>query len=326
MGIIYNGPGATNNLSDPFNNYNGKIGIEISGHSSQMFPMKSYGLELRDTAGNSVDKSILGMPKESDWVMYAPYTDKTLMRNFLAYTLARQTGNWAAHCQFVEVVLNGNYIGVYVLMEKIKRNANRVNIAKMDETNITGDEVTGGYIFSLDKDPNAWISKFPPPSNSQTNVHYSYVYPKPEDIVAEQKIYIKSYVDSFEKALDAANFSDTINGYSKFVDVISFMDYFFVNEVSRNVDGYRLSSYFYKDRNSKNSKIIAGPVWDYDLAFRNADYCNGSDVDGWAFNFNRVCPGDGAGLVPFWWNSFMKDTAYTSQLRCRWKTFRETTD
>ena len=166
MGIIYNGPGVRNNLTDPFNNYNGKVGIETRGHSSQMFPMKAYGFELRDTAGNSVNKSILGMPKESDWILYAPYTDKTLMRNFLAYTLSRQMGHWAAHCQFVEVVLNGDYIGVYVLMEKIKRNANRVNIVKMDNTIISGDEVTGGYIFSLDKDPNAWISRFPPPYSS----------------------------------------------------------------------------------------------------------------------------------------------------------------
>lgn len=324
MGIIYNGPGARNNLSDSFNEYGGKIGIETRGHSSQMFPMKSYGVELRDTAGKSINKSIFGMPKESDWVLYAPYTDKTLMRNFLAYTLSLQMGHWAAHCQFVEVVLNGQYIGVYVFMEKIKRNAGRVNIAKLDKTSIDGDGVTGGYIFSLDKDPNAWISSFPPPNNSQMIVHYSYVYPKPEDIVPEQKAYIKSWVDSFETSLAAGNYYDTINGYKKFIDVNSFMDYFFINEISRNVDGYRLSSFFYKDKNSFNSKIVAGPVWDYDLAFRNADYCNGSNVDGWAFDFNRICPNDIAGLVPFWWSGFMRDTLYKSQLRCRWKEFRQT--
>jgi hypothetical protein len=83
-----------------------------------MFPMKSYGFECRDINGKSVDKSILGMPKESDWVLYAPYTDKTLMRNFLAYAIAREMGGWAARTQFVEVVLNGEYVGVYVLMEK----------------------------------------------------------------------------------------------------------------------------------------------------------------------------------------------------------------
>ena len=92
MGVIYNGPGIRNNVSDPQNNYNGKIGIETRGHSSQMFPMKSYGLELHDNDGNSIDASILGMPEESDWILYAPYTDKTLMRNVLAYTLSAQLG------------------------------------------------------------------------------------------------------------------------------------------------------------------------------------------------------------------------------------------
>ena len=102
--------------------------------------------------------------------------------------------------------------------------------------------------------------------------------PKPEDIVPEQDAYIKSYVDSFETALACREFYRyDQSAIGKFIDVNSFMDYFYVNEVSRNVDGYRLSSFFYKDRNSKNSKIIAGPVWDYDLAFRNADYCSGSE-------------------------------------------------
>jgi CotH kinase protein/Secretion system C-terminal sorting domain len=90
------------------------------------------------------------------------------------------------------------------------------------------------------------------------------------------------------------------------------------------VDGYRLSTYMYKDRASKGGKIIAGPVWDYDLAFRNADYCAGSNTSGWAYEFNLVCPADGAGLIPFWWNRFLQnDTAFQATLRCRWKQLRQ---
>jgi len=324
MGIIYNGPGVRNNLTDSFNNYNGAVGIELHGHSSQMFPMKSYGLELRDASGNSQDKSILGMPKESDWILYAPYTDKTLMRNFLAYTISREMGRWAARCQFVEVVINNDYKGVYILMEKIKRNSNRVNVAKMAVTDTTGDAVTGGYIFSLDKDPDGWFSSYAPPGSLTASFRqFTYVFPKAENIVPAQKANIKSYVDSFETALYSPSFQDPASGVRKFADIPSFIDYFIVNEVSRNVDGYRLSSYFYKDRNSKNRKIFAGPVWDYDLAFRNADYCNGSEIMGWAYQFNYVCPGDQAGLVPFWWDRFMSDTAFKSSLRCRWKELRQ---
>lgn len=325
LGIIYNGSGVRNNLIDPFNNYNGKIGIELHGHSSLMFPMKSYGIELRDASDNSQDKSILGMPKESDWILYAPYTDKTLMRNFLAYTMSREMGRWAAHCQFVEVVLNNDYQGIYVLMEKIKRNSNRVSVSKIANTDTTGDAVTGGYIFSLDKDPDGWFSSYPSPGSATVSYRqFSYVYPKLENIVQAQKDYIKSYVDSFEAALASPVFQDPVNGVRKFADIPSFIDYFIVNELSRNVDAYRLSAYFYKDRNSKNPKIFAGPVWDYDLAFRNANYCNGSDITGWAYLFNNICADDPAGLVPFWWNQFMNDTAFKNSLRCRWKQLRQT--
>ncbi len=326
MGIIYNGEGNRNQITDPFNHYNGKIGIEIRGQSSQMFPMKSYSLELWDNNADGVDKSLFGLPKESDWVLYAPYTDKTLMRNFLAYTLSRNLGHWSANCRFVEVVLNGKYVGIYVFMEKIKRNKGRVNIPKMEKTDESGDAVTGGYIFSLDKEPNGWFSQYTPPySTGNQRPQFSYIYPKPEYINNAQKAYIKSYVDSFENVLKSNQFQDPLNGVRNFADLNSFMDYFIVNEVGRNVDGYRLSSFFYKDRNSINRKIVAGPVWDYDLAFRNADYCNGNLTSGWAYDFNTVCPGDGAGLIPFWWYRLMEDTAYTASLRCRWNDLRSTT-
>jgi hypothetical protein len=323
LGIIFNGEGVRNNMTDPLNHYNGKIGIEIRGQSSQMFPMKSYSIELRDALGSSQDKSLFGMPKEADWVLYAPYTDKTLMRNFLAYTLSNELGRWAAHCHFVEVVINGDYKGIYVFMERIKRGSGRVNITKMATTDIAGDAVTGGYIFNLDKEPNGWFSSYGTPNSSnQSKRQFSYVYPKPENIVEAQKTYLKSYVDSFENVLAGINYQDKINGVRKFADISSFIDYFIVNEVSRNVDAYRLSTFFYKDRNSKNSKIFAGPVWDYDLAFRNADYCEGSNTSGWAYQFNYVCPDDGAGLIPFWWNKFLNDTAFKNDLRCRWKQLR----
>lgn len=324
MGIIYNGAGARNTIGDPFNEYNGRIAIEIRGQSSQMFPMKSYSVDLKKASGSSLDAPLLGMPKESDWVLYAPYTDKTLMRNFLAYTMSRELGHWASNCRFVEVVINDDYKGVYVLMEKIKRNSNRVNITKLSATDNSGDAVTGGYIFSLDKEPNGWFSSYPTPnSNFRDFRQFSYVTPKPEDITSEQMTYIKTYVDSFENALAGPNYQDPQSGVRRFADLNSFTDYFFVNEISRNVDGYRLSSYFHKDRNSVNGRIIAGPVWDYDLAFRNADYCQGSYIQGWAYQFNNVCGGDQAGLVPFWWERLMTDTAFAANLRCSWKSHRK---
>jgi CotH kinase protein/Secretion system C-terminal sorting domain len=326
MGIVYNGAGVRNNLTDPKNHYNGKIGIEIRGKSSQMFPMKSYSIELRDAAGSSVNKSLLGMPSESDWVLYAPYTDKALMRNFLAYTMGREMGRWAPRTQFVEVILNNDYVGVYVLLEKIKRGSGRVNIAKLNATDIAGDAVTGGYIFAIDKtDPGdeGWSSRIPPLSavNGQ-RIDFLYNVPKTSAIVNEQRAYIKSYVDSFETALNSFDFQDPVYGFRRYADVNSFIDYFIINEVSRNVDGYRLSTYLNKDRQSRGGKLNAGPIWDYDLAFRNADYCSGSNVSGWSYQFNSLCNKD-FWLVPFWWDRFMQDTAYTASLRCRWKQLRQ---
>lgn len=325
MGIIHNGPGVSNNITDPFNHYNGKIGIEIRGQISQFFPMKSYGFELWDNSGNSVNKSLFGLPSESDWILYAPYDDVSLMRNFMAYTMSREMGHWAANCRYVELVVNGDYKGIYVFMEKIKRNAGRVNISKLNTTDIAGDALTGGYIFSIDKQADAWYSSYVPYKriNNQT-IRYSYVYPKISSIVTEQKAYIKSYVDSFETALNGPQYQDRRTGWRKFADENSFIDYFIVNEVMKNLDGYRLSSYFYKDKQSKGGKIIAGPVWDFNYSIANATYCNGGDVKSWSYRFNDSCPED-FWLVPFWWERFMTDTAFEGNLRCRWKQLRQLT-
>ena len=316
MGIIFNGPGYRNNITDAYNHYNGKAGIEIRGQSSQQFPMKSYSIELWDDNGKGINKSLFGLPSESDWVLYAPYNDKTLMHNFLAYTISRQMGRWAANCRYAELVLNGEYKGIYVLMEKIKRNSGRVNVSKIGSNDISGDAVTGGYIFSIDKEADAWYSKYPAGSSS---VQYSYIYPKASSIAQEQKDYIKNYVDGFEDALFSNNYQDKKLGWRKYADEQSFIDYLIVNEVSRNVDGYRLSSFFYKDR---NEKINAGPVWDYDLAFRNANYCDGSKIEGWSWQFNNICPSD-FWQVPFWWNKLNADTAFRSNLFCRWTSLRQ---
>ncbi len=310
MGIIYNGVGVRNNVTDPRNHYNGKIGIEVRGQSSQSFPMKSYSVDLWNASGNGINQALLGMPSESDWVLYAPYTDKTLMRNVLAYEMSRSLGHWAANCRFVEVVLNGGYVGVYVLMEKIKRKATRVNISSISATDITGSAVTGGYIFSLDKEPNGWFSNYLPiVSSGGQRIQYSHVYPKIENIVVAQQNYLKSYVDSFEKALYLKT-----GDYKNFININTFVDFFLVNEVSRNVDGLRLSTYYNKDR---NGKINAGPVWDFDLAFRNANYCNGSSTSGWAYQFEQQCPNDFF-QMPFWWKHLMQDTAFKSRLKCRY--------
>jgi hypothetical protein len=231
MAIIDNGPGVINNLTDPPNNYNGKIGIEIRGSSSQMFPKKQYSIELMDENGEELEVPLLGMPTEEDWVLFAPYNDKTLMRDVLAYKLGNDMGNYAPRTRYCEVVLNGTYMGVYVLIEKIKRDKNRVDVNKLDPDEISGNNLTGGYIIKIDKTTGdsgeGWYSPHSPLNAvRQQRVLFQYEIPKYDEIVVEQKNYIQMYVTQFEDVLKGENFKDPDEGYAKYIDVNSFVDFF----------------------------------------------------------------------------------------------------
>lgn len=324
--IIYNGPGVRNYLTDTVYDYNGLIGIERRGSSSNSMPKKSYGFETWNPMQQDSAFSLLGMPSESDWILSANYSDKTQFRNALAYNLANKTGQYAPRTRFCEVVLNGQYIGVYNLAEKIKRDNGRVNIAKLNPYDTAGVELTGGYILKIDKltgsGGDGWTSAFAPPSASgNQSIYVQYVYPKPANIHPKQELYIKNYVDSFETSLASAGFQDPNTGWRRYMDENSVIDYMLINEMSRNVDGYRISTFFHKQKSNQGSKLKLGPVWDYDIAWLNADYCSGNSTTGWAYNFNNVCGNDGM-LVPFWWQRFRQDTLFNKRLYCRYTELR----
>ncbi|MBL0342767.1 MAG: CotH kinase family protein [Bacteroidetes bacterium] len=215
MGIIDNGPGVRNYMTDPFNDYDGNIAIEIRGSWSQTFPQKQYGFETLDSLNIETDTMVLGMPAESDWVLYAPYNDKTCMRNVLAYDIANKTGHYASRTRFCELVINNEYKGIYVMEEKVKRDSNRVDISKLEPVDTTGNDLTGGYIIKIDKP----IGGSSPGWNSiydgipGTKIHFQYDYPSAVDLVPQQKTYIRAYVDSFEKALNATWFANPDSGY-----------------------------------------------------------------------------------------------------------------
>jgi len=273
------------------------------------------------------DTTVLGMPAENAWILYAPYNDKTCLRNVLSYDIANKTGHYASRTRYCELVLNGQYQGIYVLMEKIKRDASRVNIKKIETTDTTGNKLTGGYIFKIDKPTGTggntgWNSSYP--SSGGRAIRFLYDYPKAEDIHPKQAQYLRAYVDSAETALASPTFANPTTGYAKYIDVNSFVDYFLLNEVSRNVDGLRLSTYLHKKRRSDGGKLYAGPAWDYNIAWWNANYCSGSLATGWAYNFNAVC-GTDANQVPFWWQRLLQDPAFTAALKCRWTELRQRT-
>ncbi|CAN5263536.1 CotH kinase family protein [soil metagenome] len=325
MGIINNGPGKRNRTNDPFNDYHGPAGIEIRGSSSQMFPKKSFGFEIWDINGVDSTASILGMPEEEDWILYAPYTDKSLLRNSLSFKIANEMGNYASRTRFCELIINDQYQGIYVMMEKVKRDKNRVALNKLNPDEVSGENVTGGYIIKIDKTTGVnsgegWLSPYAPPhAKKQQKVFFQYEYPKVSAIVQEQKNYIQKYVTDFEEVLAGPDFSDEENGYRTYIDINSFIDYAILNELNRNIDGYRLSTFLYKD---KNKKLFLGPVWDFNLAFGNADYCRGSDIEGWAWDFNAICSEDGF-QIPFWWRRFLEDESFVAAFIDRWESLRQ---
>jgi len=321
--IFNNGPGERNYITDT-PEFDGRSGIEVRGSSSQSFPKKSYGFESWDTSGESIDTSFLGMPSESDWILNANYTDKSFLRNVMAYQVWRNMGHYGTRYQFVELILNGQYQGIYIFSEKIKRDKNRLNIAKLSTTQNTGDDLTGGYIFKIDKQTGSggagWTSSYKPNEYSWQTIYFQYDYPKEEDITSQQRGYIQKYVYDFETALKSTTYTDTLTGYRKYAEEDTFIDYFLVNELSKNVDGYRISTFMNKERDSKGGKIRMGPVWDYDIAWHNADYCGGDVTSGWAYQF--PCPDDGW-QVPFWWKRLLEDPRYKNNLACRWQNLRQ---
>jgi len=324
MGIIDNGPGKRNYLTDPFNNYQGKIGIETRGSSTLQFPKKQFAVETRDSRGENQNVSLLGFPEENDWILYAPYTDKSLIRNVLAYSLASDLGRYASRTKFCELVLNGSYHGVYALMEKIKRDKKRVNISKIEPADVTGDAVTGGYIIKIDKQSGAgvdgWQSPHPPYPGAWQRIFFQYHDPDPGEIVPAQATYIQNYVAAFENQMNRSTYADPQNGYPKYIDIDSFVDFFIISEIGKNVDAYRLSTFLYKDRDSKKGKLTLGPVWDFNLAFGNVNYYNAEKISGWQVDFQQP---DDYWQNPFWWPKLMADSNFVNKINARWRELRK---
>lgn len=316
MGII-NNPSGLNNISDPFNEYNGIIGIEVRGSSSSLFEKKSYGIETRNEDNSNNNVSLLGLPKENDWVLYGPYSDKSLVRNALTYMLGNELGRWNPHVRYTELYINGDYRGVYLIIEKIKRDKNRLNLTKLKPQQISGDSLTGGYLLSVDRTSYLyWVSPFPGKTGLEISINC--LYPDYTVIAPEQFEYIREHVTSFESALLSDDYSDPVRGYRPYVDLNSFADYFLVNELSRNIDAYRLSTFMYKDR---NARLTMGPLWDFDLAFGNADYYEGFNPEGWVI-YDDYLQGDDID-VPFWWERLRNDLYFNLAVKTRWNQLRK---
>jgi hypothetical protein len=325
MGVVDNGPGARNAEDDPFGGFAGLIGIETRGSTSQSYPKKQYAFETRNPDGSSLNTALLGMPAENDWILYAPFTDRSLMRDVLVYRLSNAMGRYAPRSRYCELVLNGEYRGVYVLLEKIKRDRNRVAVSELRPEENAGDSLTGGYIIKVDKwdgeNVDGFWSERRTPDGVLHRVFYQYHYPKPDSITGAQRAYIQGFIADFETLMAGPGFADPVTGYAAMIDTDTFVDFFILNEICKNVDGYRLSTFFHKDRDSEGGKLRAGPVWDFNLAFGNANYYDAWDTDDW--EIDQLMDQTGGDFAPpFWWPRLVHNRGFAAQARARWEQLR----
>ncbi|MGI9277026.1 MAG: CotH kinase family protein [Endozoicomonas sp.] len=362
------------------------VGIELRGSTSLKFPKKGYGIETKNitqiettAAGHGVefsafldqlninsgvfnatisvedldqDISLLGMPKEEDWVLHGPYADKTLIRNHLAYTMSRWTGAaYSPRTELVEVFLTDaqeedkekeySYQGVYLWTEKVKRNKARVNIGKLKAGE---DQTQGGIILSIDnikgKTNEGFHSDYT--SAGVRNVEgarglpVEILYEDPDSgdfakcdpdpgetcMRSKQQTYIQGTFRSFETALSNLRGDSPLSELEAVMNVPSFVDYLLFTELTRNPDGYRHSVYMYKDKDpnlSTTAPFYMGPVWDYNIAFGNSYGCNGTSSSGWQFTCTEV--GDGL-PIPFWWRQLTENAQFRRQMASRWQELR----
>ncbi|HNA57261.1 MAG TPA: CotH kinase family protein [Chitinophagales bacterium] len=310
--IIDHGAGMLNHPTDTDYAFDGKILVELQGFTGPYYPKKNYDFDIVDDAGLEYDTVLLGLPSENDFILKAEYLDLSLMKNQIAYTMSRNMGRYAPRTKYCEVLVDGEYMGVFSLTEKIKRDDNRVDIAKLDSVDIAGEELTGGYIIEINENftPNDWESDYLPINYATCGlpVAYKMVEPRIENIQPEQLDYIVAYVDSFEDALHGPDFLDTAVGYRNYISVKSFIDFMLVNEFSSNYDSYGRSTFLYKE---KNGQLFIGPPWDYDRGYLPWT------TEGWVWEITHP-----AWPFPFWWDKFRDDPEFRNEVYCRWTALR----
>lgn len=273
-------------------------GLQIRGRGNSTWgmPKKPYRIKL------TTRQALLGMPSSRDWVLLANYSDKSLLRNALALELGSRMGMpWVPRSAFVEVYLNDRYDGVYLLAENIKVATDRVNIEQLGATDADPAIITGGYLLEVDfrQDGHTMFSGVD---------NLPIVFQDPEAPTAPQEAYLQDFIDDFETVLHSADFANPVTGYAAYIDTDSFIRWFIVNEVFRNVDANMWSScWMYKPR---GGRLYMGPLWDFDLAAGNANYNQAFETSGWHVHD-----------AP-WFGRLFQDPAFAARARVIWNQAR----
>ncbi|HUF61488.1 MAG TPA: CotH kinase family protein [Verrucomicrobiales bacterium] len=298
----------------------GHAGMHVRGESSAGFPKKQYRLEMWNEWDDDRDIEPFGMPREADWIIHAPYSDKTLMRNYLSYKWFGDMGHYTVRTRFMELFFNfqaadteltmADYRGVYLFMENIKRGGDRVDIARLEPWQNAEPEVTGGYMFRKDKAPRAGVVIPTVSTSGGESQTWQVIQPSaPSD---QQITWLRNYLQSAVSTLHSAEFANPETGYARYFDVPSMIDEHILVELTKNIDGYRLSNYYFIDR---GGKITGGPAWDYNLSLGNADYLNGWIPEGWYYQLV------GGGDYPYYRRLF-QDPEFALRYADRWYQLR----
>ena len=337
MKIIHNGDGQLN-WADTLAHtgqtidYEGYVALRYRGSSSYtMSDKKPYSFRpltapLED-GGTKKKVKILGMGKDNNWALLAPYADKSMMRDLLAFAVSRPWMEYTPQGRYCELFLDGVYYGVFILTEVVSNGKHRLNLPDPGDS---GDDLTGGYIMEVNRveDEVTYTSRYHPVNSTGTRymdeyIHMQYKSPDYEDMTEEQVNYITGRIDQMEQALWSYKAGQT-STYGEYLDVTNFIDYQIAMELGHNVDGYRLSGKFFKRRDSEDPRFKM-VVWDMNLAYGNADYYLGWLTGTWVYQNNGILYNAGdPQMVPFWWYKLNTDPDYIAALHSRWAKYRRT--
>ena len=293
-------------------------GFRVRGSTSAGLPQQGFALHFLDEFNEEKNLSPLGLPPESDWVLYAPNGyDPVMIHNPFIHQLSRDMGRYSPRTRFVEVFLvrgagrvrETHYNGLYVLEEKIKIGKNRLDIARLSGEDLKPPAVTGGYLLKFDR--------LGPGEGGFSGGGAGMVYVEPREQLmtlpqrAPQRQYLQRFFDDFAGALHGEKWKDPAVGYRAYLDVEAAIDFHVLEVLSGNVDSMVLSTYFHKPR---SGKIVCGPHWDFDRALGSTD---GRDE-------NPRHWGTGQFFGGAWWPRLFSDVDFWQLWVDRWQSLRAT--
>ena len=276
--------------------YTGTLGIKGRGNSTWGFPKKPYRLKLDSKS------PMMGIASSKDWVLLANWFDRSQVRTSTAEALSKATDlAWTPTYRHVEVILNGQYVGVYQFTESVKPASARIDIDELEDTDNATPEITGGYLLEID---SRLEENNEPGIRTPRNVPV--VIKEPDPATPEQRAYILGHVQDFEDALFSPDFTDPLDGYRRYLDVDAFIDHYLVQEVTRNGDSFWSSTYFYKARNDDH--LVFGPIWDFDRSVGSPVTVKPQPPEGWS-----------ARSTAPWLRRLFQDPTFTAQVDARFR-------